>query len=139
MGFNDQSYFGSCRHFLITSVRKSLLSQKIAGCKLPLFVDPSHRVYQGGKGSADRRTDRRTDGSTSGPFLVPFRSTGRTLGWSGGGLAHPHPQPSLAFQIEFADIRTDGHTYRKKNVTPKDPLRINARDLKNHQFNILFS
>ena len=41
-----------------------------------------------------------------------------------------HPQPSLAFRIEFPKIcgHTDVHT--EKNVTPKDPLRINARDLK---------
>ena len=31
---------------------------------------------------------------------------------------------------KFADGRTDERTYGKKNVTPKDSLRINARSLK---------
>ena len=76
-----------------------------------IAIDPSHKVCQEGKGSADGRTEGRT-----GPLPVHFRSTGRTLRWSGGGLAHP--QPSLAFQIEFPKIcgHTDGRTYIRKKM-----------------------
>ena len=35
---------------------------------------------------------------------------------------------------KFADRPTDGHM--EKKVTPKDPLRINARDLKNNNNNL---
>ena len=55
-----------------------ILRKKIAGCKRPALVDPSHKVRQGGKGSVwDGQIYGRTDGhfqSTSGPFSVHFRS-----------------------------------------------------------------
>ena len=54
----------------------SVLELKIAGCKRPALVDPSHKVCQGGKGSVwDGQTYGRTDGhiqSTSGPLPVHF-------------------------------------------------------------------
>ena len=50
--------------------------------------------------------------STFGPLPDHFWTTGQTL--DGHGRTFP----------KFADIRTE------KNVTPKDPLRINAWDLK---------
>ena len=44
---------------------------------------------------------------------------------------HSYSLPKKMKFPKFADIRTYGRTYgRKKKVTPKDPLRINARDLK---------
>ena len=76
----------------------AIFNGKIAGRKRPVFVDPSHKVRQGGKGSTDRRTEGRTC-----PLPVHWTDTGG----SGGGLAHP--QPSLAFRIEFPKIC--GHTY----------------------------
>ena len=45
---------------------------------------------------------------------------------------HSYSLPKKIKFPKFVDIHTDGHTDgRKKKVTPKDPLRINARDLKN--------
>ena len=59
------------------------------------------------------------------PLPVHFRSTSRPLldHWTDTGRT----------RTDFPKIcgRTDGHTdiRTEKNVTPKDPLRINARDL----------
>ena len=81
-----------------------------------IAIDPSHKVCQEGKGSADGRTEGRT-----GPLPVHFRFTG----WTQDGL------PKICGHTDrHTYIRTDG-----KKVTPKDPLRINARDLKSFHSN----
>ena len=76
--------------------------------------------------------DRRTDGhfqSTSGPLLVTSGSLPVHLGTIGGHMRHhSYSLPKKMNFPKFADGRTDIRT--EKNVTPKDPLRINARDLK---------
>ena len=85
---------------------------------------------------------RRTDGQmdTSSPLLAHFRSTSGHfqstsgslpvhLGTIGGHMrqtSHPWQFPKICAQTH---IHTHIHTYGKK-VTPKDPLRFNARDLK---------
>ena len=81
---------------------------------------------------------------TSSPLLAHFRSTSGHfqstsgslpvhLGIIGGHIRHhSYSSPKKMNFPKSADIRTYIHTDgRKKNVTPKDPLRINARDLKN--------
>ena len=86
--------------------------------------------------------DRRTDGQmdTSSPLLAHFRSTSGHfqstsgslpvhLGTIGGHMRHhSYSLPKKMKFPKFADGHTDGRT--EKKVTPKDPLRINARDLK---------
>ena len=82
--------------------------------------------------------DRHTDGQidTSSPLLAHIRSTSGHfqstsgslpvhLGAIGGHMRHhSYSLPKKMNFPKFADIRTE------KKVTPKDPLRINARDLK---------
>ena len=93
----------------------------------------------------DRRMDRQMD--TSSPLLAHFRSISGhfqstsgslpvLLGTMGGHMRHhSYSLPKKMKFPKFADRRTygrtDGHADgQKKKVTPKDPLHINARDLK---------
>ena len=101
-----------------------LLLWKIAGRKCPALVDPSHKVCEGGKGIVDRRTDRRTDGYTSGPLPVHFWYTSGPLNGHWGGLGWSGLSPAIPGIPNWIYI------HKGKNMTPKDPLRINAWDLK---------
>ena len=64
-----------------------------------------------------------TDGQKDG--RVHFRSTGRTLG--GLGVVWPIPRYPWHSELNFPKFV---HKHTEKKVTPKDPLRLNARDLK---------
>ena len=112
-------------------------TKKITGRKRPALVDPSHKVRQGGKGSVwDGQTDRWT-------LPVHFQSTSGSLpvhlGTRGGHMRH-HSY-SLPKNEILQNLRTDGQTdirtYIQKKMTPKDPLRINAQDLKIKLFQLL--
>ena len=117
--------------------------KKIAGRKRHALVVPSHKVCQGGKGSVwDGQTYGRTDGhfqSTSGPLPVHFWPTSGSLpvhlGTIDGHMRHHNY--SLPKKWISQNLWTYGRTYGKK-VTPKDPLRINARDLKKSSTDLKF-
>ena len=82
-----------------------------------IAIDPSHKVCQEGKGSADGRTEGRT-----GPFLVHFRFTG----WTQDGL------PKICGHTDrHTYIRTDGKKSdskrslaHKRSGSKKFPLKL---------------
>ena len=71
----------------------------------------------------DRRTDRQMD--TSSPLPVHFRFTSGPFGHH--GWSYEASQLMFTKKNEIPKI-----CGRKKKVTPKDPFRINIRDLKNY-------
>ena len=154
-----------CHNTLWAYLCKLWPCKKIAGCKRPALVHPSHKVCQGGKGSVwNGQTDGRTGKhcqSTSGPLPAHFRSNFGLLpdGWTEQKDGRALPVHFWSLQVHFwftsgqllVHLGTIGDHMRhqsyglpkkltfakfaqertEKNVTSKDPFRINTRVLKN--------
>ena len=120
---------------ILIYISKKLLGASALRLKIPRirFIKEVREVF-----GMDRRRDRQMN--TSSPLLAHFRSTsGHFQSTSGSLPVHlatmgghmRHHSYSLPKKMKFPKF-ADGRTYRRteKKVTPKDPLCINARDLK---------